>query len=86
MRKYLVKKTLTAKENHPWCPGDVQVYVYGTGEKSVPIEWINTRWFKEMGWGRKHFAQHFIDKDIAFYNTHDLRYWDMSYEIMEVEI
>lgn len=86
MKKYLVKKTLVAKEDHPWCPNEVQTYIYGRGEKSIPASWLATTYAKELGWGRKRFAEKFLQDDKSYYTENPLKSWDAEWEIIEFDV
>ena len=84
MKKYLVKKTYKAKRsNDSYEKGEVLIFYIGS--KSVADPEL-CDYIKEYGWLRKHFAENYIKSDKEFYDRFGSDFWEINYEIIEVEI
>lgn len=83
MKRYLVKKTYTAlRSNSIYNKGDKMVYYIGKASKSYDelCDYI-----KELGWQKKYFAEHYIETDKDFTTRFESDFWQVDYEIIEVE-
>lgn len=84
MKKYLVKVTeTTMKENKYHQKGEIQTWYIG--KESYVYRELNL-YAKENGWSRKHFAEKYITDDKDFHKRMNDDFWEIKYEIIEVEI
>jgi hypothetical protein len=81
MAKYLIKKTYTAiKSNNIFKEGYQDTWYCGKNNSYKEL----CDYVIEDGYSRKHFAIKYIEKDKEFHDRFQSDFWNVNYEIVEV--